>query len=234
MNGYDFKLLDFEGSIDLLLHLARKLQLCFEDVTLAKLTDRYLEDLGQVEDMGPEQASSFLKTASILVRFQSIALLPSEPEDPEEPKEQELRERMRIYSIYRSVQDLRRTLEESGSVYFYRGNAMPMAETSARILNVNPVHLLTWPLVKREAVKHSVPVFRVVIEVHSVRRQKERLLRCLVQGPFFFEALYGPLSSRLEIVVTFMKLLDWWAQDVILEEESCLFAVIEVRKACSA
>ena len=81
-----FKLEDFEGPLDLLLHLIKKNKMEIEDVKLADITDQYLDMMKDIDSIDMEKASEFIVMASELIEIKSRSLLPytREPEEDEE------------------------------------------------------------------------------------------------------------------------------------------------------
>ena len=87
--GITFKLDDFEGPLDLLLHLIKKNKMEIEDVKLADITDQYLEMMNDIDSIDMEKASEFIVMAAELIEIKSRSLLPytREPEEEEEDPE---------------------------------------------------------------------------------------------------------------------------------------------------
>ena len=100
---YCIKLDLFEGPLDLLLHLVQKSKIEIADISMATITEQYLDYLDRMRDFDVEIASEFLVMASTLLLIKSRALLPG-PEDVEENDEdleQELRKRLEEYKSIR-------------------------------------------------------------------------------------------------------------------------------------
>ena len=234
--GYEVRLADFSGPLDLLLHLVRHAEMNIEDIRLAEVTDQYLEYMDQVGEVDMDRASDFLETASILVLIKSRSLLPAAvpenaAEDAPDP-EQELLERMRLYAVFQSAAEPLRRQAAAGSKYFCKlPEDLIREEAEVRLSNADAQTLratLAALLKRRPKSPAPEPVHHVAPEVYSVRRQKERLLLRLEQGPFLFSDLFDPASPRLEIVVTFMALLELWALGDLELEQSRPYAAITV------
>src|ERR1051325_733202 len=80
---YQVKLDVFEGPFDLLLHLISKRELDIYEVSLAQITEDYLDHLKQLTDLDLEVATEFLLVAATLIEIKAARLLPGPPTDDE-------------------------------------------------------------------------------------------------------------------------------------------------------
>ena len=81
---YVTKINEFEGPLDLLLHLIKKSNIDIYDISLSDITDQYLEYIHQMEELNLDIASEYLVMASELIHLKSRLLLHHEDEDDEE------------------------------------------------------------------------------------------------------------------------------------------------------
>ena len=91
MDGYRVHIQDFDGPLDLLLHLIEKAEVNIEDIFISEITAEYLEYMQDLTEDELDAASDFLTVAAQLVYLKSRHLLPrpafleeGEEEDPEE------------------------------------------------------------------------------------------------------------------------------------------------------
>lgn len=82
--SYQVKTQVFEGPFDLLLHLISKRELDIYDVSLAAITEEYLEHLQQLQELDLEIATEFLVVAATLIEMKASRLLPGPPRDDDE------------------------------------------------------------------------------------------------------------------------------------------------------
>lgn len=110
----NLKISDFEGPLDLLLHLIKESKVDIFDINIVEITDKYLEFIHKMESMNLDIASEYLVMASELIELKSRLLLPKEKieEDTEEidPKE-ELINRLVEYQKYKDMRETFRELE---------------------------------------------------------------------------------------------------------------------------
>ena len=78
------RVLDFEGPLDLLIHLIEKNKMDIYDIPIVSITDQYIGYLHSLSELDLEQASQFLVMASLLLQIKSRMLLPKTDMDEEE------------------------------------------------------------------------------------------------------------------------------------------------------
>lgn len=82
--SYKVKLENFEGPIDLLLHLIKEAKMDIEDIHLADITEQYLDYIKDIDELDLESASEFIRVASMLIEIKSKSILPVETEEMED------------------------------------------------------------------------------------------------------------------------------------------------------
>ncbi len=110
----NLRISDFEGPLDLLLHLIKESKVDIFDINIVEITDKYLEFIHKMESMNLDIASEYLVMASELIELKSRLLLPKEKiEETEEeidPKEA-LINRLVEYQRYKDMRETFRELE---------------------------------------------------------------------------------------------------------------------------
>lgn len=111
---YVTKINEFEGPLDLLLHLIKKSNIDIYDISLSDITDQYLEYIHQMEELNLDIASEYLVMATELLEYKSRSLLLKKIEDDkeeEDPKE-ELIKRLVDYKKYKEITSEFKKLED--------------------------------------------------------------------------------------------------------------------------
>ena len=101
-----YKLDNFEGPLDLLLHLIEKNKVSIYDIPIVLITEQYLEYVNQMDHEDLDVVSDFLVMAATLLRIKSKMLLPVEKADAEETGEDprmELVNRLLEYKTYKYI-----------------------------------------------------------------------------------------------------------------------------------
>ena len=111
---YVTKINEFEGPLDLLLHLIKKSNIDIYDISLSDITDQYLEYIHQMEELNLDIASEYLVMATELLEYKSRSLIPKKIEvdkEEEDPKE-ELIKRLVDYKKYKEITSEFKKLED--------------------------------------------------------------------------------------------------------------------------
>lgn len=113
---------DFEGPLDLLLHLIKKSKMEIFDIEISDITNQYLNYIQEMTDMNLDIASEYLVMAAELIEIKSRKLLPKlreeDEEEPEENPEEELKRRLVEYKKYKESTEYFKELEEKRSNYY--------------------------------------------------------------------------------------------------------------------
>ena len=204
---------NFDGPLDLLLHLVKEKQLDIATVPLALVAEQFLEYVSMMQAIDVEVAAEYLVVAATLVFLKSRALLPPIPaefleegESPEEVEER-LRQRLIAYSKYREVgEDLRQRQFEASS-YFFRDFGDPHGELRQRY-RVDPnrlTHAFLTMLQSARPEKRTIARERLTLVAsmdYIMRRVRE-------QREVLFSTICKELGmTRESIVVTFLAILE--------------------------
>ncbi len=125
--GYMVEIDQFEGPLDLLLHLIREQDIDVFDIPIARITSQFLKAIEGVERLGLDRAGEFLELAATLIRIKSRMLLPrrvdadGELEDPRA----ELVRRLLEYEHFRDAADQLEDAEAERSRHYGRGYVPP-------------------------------------------------------------------------------------------------------------
>lgn len=113
---YKFVINDFEGPLDLLLHLIKTSEMSIYDIKIEKITKQYLDFINSMENMNLSIASEYLVMASELIEIKSRMLLPNKKDMDEDEYEEDPREnlinRLIEYKKYKDMIDTFKALEE--------------------------------------------------------------------------------------------------------------------------
>ena len=117
--GYEFKLSNFEGPIELLWHMIKETKLEITDVKLADITEQYLDYMAGLDELDLEKASDFIDIAATLIEIKSKSLLPREEveETEEEDPEKALLRRIKEYDLFKTASENLRPLENVDRFY---------------------------------------------------------------------------------------------------------------------
>ena len=114
----EFKINDFEGPLDLLLHLIKESKMDIMNIEIERITNQYMEFLNSQEKMNLEVSSEYLVLASELLEIKSRMLLPSNKNVSEEVEEDdprsELVNRLLEYEAYKKITETLTSFKSEG------------------------------------------------------------------------------------------------------------------------
>jgi segregation and condensation protein A len=230
---YTVRLPVFEGPLDLLLHLIEERELDISKVSLATVTDQYLDYISQLEKLEPDKLADFLVIAAKLLLIKSRLLLPQPPVEREEEEEEdvgdELVRRLIEYRRFKGAAQELRFREEHGLRAYARLLPAPQTEPAVHLEGITLDALL---LAVRRALesKAASSANDVVPPLRISLPDKIALLESLLkqQGRLSFTRILEQATSRMEIIVTFLALLQLMKRRKVLVEQSELFGEIVI------
>ena len=202
----------FEGPLDLLLHLIKKNEVSISDIPIATITEQYLATLEVIQAFNLDVAGEFLVMAATLIHIKSRMLLPltDAEEDEEEgadPRE-ELVRRLLEYQRFKDAADQLERREVLTRDVFVRSVAPAEEVPAPGFREVSVFELLTALKQVLDRLPKDV-VHEVMLDKITVREKMTLLLDHLhAQGKTLFESLFAEVKTRMEVVVTFLAMLE--------------------------
>lgn len=211
---YKFKINDFEGPLDLLLHLIKESEMEITNIEIVKLTDQYLKFINDMKDMNLDIASEYLVMASELAYLKSKSLLPIKDEEKEEYEEakEDLINRLIEFKQYKEISSKFQYLEEKRKDIFTKAPSSLKEYSDSKTMigdGITLENLLeafqkflerkqsSEPLLTKITTK-EFSVDDRISEIRSLFKTKERLE--------FFELFDN--FSKPYVVVTFLSILE--------------------------
>jgi segregation and condensation protein A len=212
--NFRIELPNFEGPLDLLLHLIRKHELDILDLPIAFITDKYLEYLGLLQGLNLDIASEYLVMAATLAHIKSKMLLPRPPEDQDDEELDELDPRAELirrlleYQKYKTVATDLGERAIAGRDVFSRGAPPPSADGPPPLKEVSVFKLLD--ALKKIAERVNADI---ALEVDAERMTIQDRIGALVdtlreRRRCRFDELFEGVTTSYDLVVTFLALLE--------------------------
>lgn len=225
----------FEGPLDLLLHLIRTYEIDIYDIPIAKVTEQYLAHLSLMESLDLEVAGEWLVMAATLLEIKSRMLLPEPPsEDAQEEQVDprlELVERLIEYEKFKSAAELFREKEAERARVFSRGPAETDFELRPTLCleDITAVDLLA-ALQKILADVSEQDVTSIQRRKITVRMRMREIWRRISEaaGQLVFEDLFDEVATRVEVVITFLALLELLKLRKVRVKQRKAFAPIRI------
>ncbi|NUQ00602.1 MAG: segregation/condensation protein A [Armatimonadetes bacterium] len=231
-SGFQVDLEAFSGPLDLLLGLIRREELDILDIPIARITDQYLLALDEMRERRVEVSGEFMVMAATLMQLKSRMLLPrpaaASAEEEEEDPRRELVELLLEYQRYKEAADLLSSLAEVRQKLF-DAPGEPLVGVAPAVAEVTLTALFqAYERVLAEAVIPPPPPLGQ--QRWNVAEQAAWLLQRLVTGPCSFRELFGPEPRRLEVVVTFMAVLELVRDGLLVAEQNTACGEIELAR----
>lgn len=228
---FEIKLEQFSGPLQLLLELIEQEKLPITDVSLAKVTEAYLAHVDSRE-VPPDELADFLVVATRLLLIKSRAILPQlQLEDEEDGTN--LADQLRMYKRFADAAVVVESMFRSGRVMFARERAAVV-----RSRGFSPPPSVT-PAVLVEAfrslLKRLEPFFALkrasLDRVVSVQERMTQLRDAIVErSRLVFRDMVGGATSRVDVVVSFLALLELMKQRVVTAVQGDAFHDIVITK----
>jgi segregation and condensation protein A len=215
--AWSLQLPQFEGPLDLLLHLCQKHELNVLDIPVGFVTEKYLEYLAVMQLMDLDVAAEYLVMAATLAHIKSRMLLPAAPDDPQDEAELEdemdpreaLIRRLLEYQKYKAAAADLVARGVAGRDVFVRGAVNEQVAGGQAPLAEIPIFALVEAfqrVLDRTKVKltHDVVADRVSI----TERIAELSDILAVKNSLTFDAIFESVATKFELVITFLALLE--------------------------
>lgn len=236
----NFKLTEFEGPLDLLLHLIDKAQIAIEDIFVSDITEQYLEYVNTLPEINMESASEFLATAAMLLEIKSRRLLPKppKPEEDEEDPEQVLIRRLQEYKrIKENAVILRAREGELEGMYFKKPQEYCFDERfELEDVSMEALMKALENVIARLNSKRQLPAVREIRRDTFTIKDKINYIRqrLSIRKSLRFDELFAHDRTRGEVVTTFMAMLELWKNRDLSITQNELFSDIIVTKTEAA
>lgn len=233
-SSYRFKLDNFEGPLDLLLHLIKQAKMDIMDVKLSEITEQYLSYMEDLSEIDMDRASEFLVVAATLLEIKSKHLLPVETESdelPEEDSEALLLRRLKEYELFKQVGQELREIEDVNKFYRKPGEETEKVKIVVKDMVLDKLldafaNLLAREKIRKEEkpepkkiIKDRFTVAEKIISIRTYSREHKK---------YVFEDLFTPDMTKSEKINVFLALLDLLKLQTLRVEQSSNFEQIYI------
>ncbi len=239
--SYEVVLDEFQGPLDLLLHLIKEKEMDLETLEVSLITDQYLAYINKMDASQLEKMSEYLVMAASLIEMKSKLLLPNEKitiedEYEEDPREQ-LIKRLIEYKKYKDVLDDMRECYEHRQTLHTKAPAN-MDDYIVDTTELIPDNLEVYDLIRamqkmfqRKALSAPLEskVARVEISIDDRSEEIKRFFKLHKGQRILFEDLFEE-PTKIFFVVTFLAILDLVNKDVLVIEQDGNFEDIYLKE----
>ncbi len=231
--SYKVKLELFEGPLDLLLYLVKKDHLNIYDIPVAQVTEQYLQYLNLMQLLDLNIAGEFLVMAATLMQIKSKMLLPAEeaPQEEQEDPRDELVRRLLEYEKFKEIAETLRQKEHGQEEVFKRPKPIDKSEIPAETevyFEASIFDLINAFSKALEDVPRQL-FYEVIKDEFTIEDKVHQILHLLlVSSSVTLSELFGKAKNKLEIIVTFLAILELIRLKEIVARQKELFGEIEV------
>ncbi|MBO6215122.1 MAG: segregation/condensation protein A [Lachnospiraceae bacterium] len=244
------KLEAFEGPLDLLLHLIDKNKVNIYDIPIVEITDQYMAYIEEAKRRDLNIMSEFLVMAATLLSIKSKMLLPKseDPEVEEEDPRAELVQQLLEYKMYKYMAYELRDRQVDANQIFYKAPTIPKEvldyeqpvdlEQLIGDLSLQKLNDIFQSVLRRQ--KNRVDPIRskfgeIVQEEVSVEEKTEYMTEFVSSHKrFSFKDLLERQGSKMEVIVTFLVILEFMKAGIITIRQEKIFDDIEVESLVAA
>lgn len=214
---YQVSLNIFKGPFDLLLYLIKKREVDIHDVSISEITNEYLAYLDNIEVLDLNELSRFLVIAAVLIQIKSKALLPEKEEEEIEIEEEEtesaLSQKLANYKKYQEIAEVLSQYKEANEEIYTKFYQEEEKEIDLGSIKLTDLIAAFSKIVKEFSKKEDIiEVKKEISLLDKIEEIKEIVgkVECLR-----FSEIFAKCQSKLELIVTFLALLELIRRKVV-------------------
>ncbi len=235
---YKVKLEVFEGPLDLLLYLIKRDEIDIYDISLERITSQYLEYLQAFKELNIELAGEFIVMAANLIYLKSRSLLPRDQQPPEEdageddPRWELIRQLIKYKKFKEAAAELNLRALEQERIFVREAASSSAIQEPLRLGEVGIFQLIGAFQTVMKRIEARQDMQEIFSERFSVSEKIDSILQHIATGSRLrFSDLFGAAASRIEVVVTFLALLELIRLKQVRAVQKNVFEEIEIAPA---
>ena len=233
---FNIKIENFEGPLDLLLYFIKRDKIDIYDIPITQITNEYISVIDEAKKWDVSIAGEFLFMASMLLRIKTQMLLPrqinDESLDIEDPRI-DLVAQLLEYKKYKSIANKLKNLHFENKDSFFRNSSKVVYDQSPNASDfLNEVTLYDISKIFKDAVNNAPTQdsFEIYRETVSLKDQQDFILQQFNNDKILsLKNLIKKLETKLEIIVTFLALLEMIKRSEIICSQKENFEDIEIK-----
>ena len=233
---FNIKLENFEGPLDLLLYFIKRDKIDICDIPITKITNEYISVIDEAKTLDVSIAGEFLFMASMLLRIKTQMLLPRQVDeeslDIDDPRI-DLVAQLLEYKKYKNIANKLKNLHFENKDTFFRSSPKVLYDQSPDLSDfLDEVTLFDISKIFKEAIENAPTQdsFEIYRETVSLQEQKDFILQGLKANKILsLKKLVKKLETKIEIIVTFLALLEMIKQSEIICLQKESFKDIEIK-----
>lgn len=233
---FNIRLENFEGPLDLLLYFIKRDKIDIYDIPITEITNEYIQVIDEAKKLDVSVAGEFLFMASMLLRIKTQMLLPRQIDeeglDIDDPRIN-LVAQLVEYKKYRDLAHKLKNLHEDNKDSFFRSSAKIVYDQSPEVSDfLKEVSLFDISKIFKDAIDNAPTQdsFKIYKEIVSLTDQKKFIMESFEGNEVVsLKKIVKKLETKIEIIVTFLALLEMIKQSEILCTQKKIFQDIEIK-----
>ena len=232
-----FKLDNFDGPLDLLLHLIKEAKIDIKEIFISKITEQFLRYVEEIKDLPIEKVGEYLEMSATLLEIKSRKVLPVQEELPadEEDPETKLIRQLEEYKLFKEKSEELSKLEDIGK--FYKAPDASVGNFRYELSDVSFDQLLDAfaGIMHKIEIKATLPEPKKIQKDRWTVAQKITQIKdlLLTEKRIVFSSLYSADYSKSEVINTFLAILELLKAQQICVEQQEVFGEIVLTKGKS-
>ena len=233
---FNIRLENFEGPLDLLLYFIKRDKIDIYDIPITEITNEYIQVIDEAKKLDVSVAGEFLFMASMLLRIKTQMLLPRQIDeeglDIDDPRI-DLVAQLIEYKKYKDLAHKLKNLHEDNKDSFFRSSAKIIYDQSPEVSDfLKEVSLFDISKIFKDAIDNAPTQdsFTIYKEIVSLTDQKKFIMESFGGNEVVsLKKIVKKLETKIEIIVTFLALLEMIKQSEILCTQKKIFQDIEIK-----
>ena len=225
---YSTKLENFEGPLDLLLHLIKEAKIEIKDIFVSEVTEQFLEYMNGVSYLDVDKASEYLSMAATLIEIKSKSILPKfeEEDNGEEDPQQAFFRQVEEYKLFKEASEKLKTYENVDRFYKEPDKSVGDVKFVYKDFTLDGLIKVFSQFLMRvdDKKRQENALTEIPTEVFTVKEQVDRIREVLLErkSVSFFE-IFSHYYTRTELITTFQAMLELLKLQYITVEQNGVF-----------
>ena len=233
---FTVKLENFEGPLDLLLYFIKRDKIDIYDIPISKITKEYIDTINRTKKLNVAIAGEFILMASMLTRLKTRMLLPRKEDEEgleiDDPRSV-LVDQLVQYKTFKNIANQLRTIQNNNKDIFYRPNDINLSDIEHSPTEfLREVSLFDISKIIKEALSNAPIDDPIYLEKQTISLTDQRqfiISNFDKKGILLLNKLVKKLNNKLEIIVTFLALLEMIKTGEIICKQNDIFGQIEIK-----
>lgn len=223
MEEIKLKLDNFEGPLDLLLHLLQKKELAIEEIEISKLIDEYLQVISEARKDSLAIKVEFLIIASELLEIKALSILSMREK---EKREEELSKRLKEYKIFKDLSEKLKEMERVYNKPYSLGEGRKVVKTPSKEFDMRTLTLESifkaYSKYLEEEEKESLHIN--LDQKFSLKDEIDEIQKFVNNAKVSIHTIFERAKSKMHLVYIFLAVLELYkSSSIVIEEHELRF-----------